>query len=374
MPLPPDLAEIWQRGVDAGFKLGALYPLAYSLSRRAGGSYNGMTGDVWMVVRPEVDDNRRTLLHELGHAQQNTEGSMVDPATIEEDWAQEADTWHRAAALARQWGYGDLFTDEWLRERLEREGQICEWCLAAADLFGTSNPRVARAALNAAQDVAWDGETPWDEERFAAALYGYSEDDTDVAAMVQLNRWAGRGSYSTGHIRQGEGFGPCDVGDEARQRATSWLLDALRRLRGGLSTRVTWTQRAWGRGGPEFLHLGLLTLDGDEHLPQAIEAIRAMLVDRLPERSVAAYATAYGDGQGQPRVYRIEAMHARAGGEKDAPQSELYILVPPERHRAQTAEAALQLYLRGWRKGMAYRHGPLSEGLELVWSLLGGRL
>jgi len=150
-PIPPMLANIWEEAKGMGNPARDLYVLTRPLSVATDGNYEAQTGDIWVVFHPQdLERSAEALLHELAHAERQPPTPEPHiPATIDEDWDEEAATFTRAAELAQEMGCGAVIPPARLDAQLTDVEELRELHHAAAQLFGIIDPFLARSTYKA---------------------------------------------------------------------------------------------------------------------------------------------------------------------------------------------------------------------------------
>ena len=369
IPTPPELAALWaQARADpafAGCCFGHLLTARLPLAWRAGGAHYPETGDTWVLwYADDPQRTRRNLLHELAHKQR---GSGV-PATIDQDWQEEHDTWADAQALAIRWGLADLLTDDVLAQCQGEVEQLWSEHLAAASLAGTSLPNLARAAHQALSDLAYQQQ--WDDNTFDSALNGFHEDDAINDMAVLFDRTLLRGSWSLGWGTGGS-FGAFALTDE---HACGTLRDTMTRVANGDRQRPFQIVDR----GPDYetIALWLGELEDDFILPTVLGACQVALLAH--SGSAFAHWTLYADRPDAAQVYRLEVRYDEQDDGASPPPAELWILTHPHRkERGRRAVAVLQMYIQSWLRTTKLDVEPLAAGyaygLSTLWNRLGSR-
>lgn len=341
---------LWQRARAAGIPLGRLAILHRPLTAaRIGGAWNRSTGDIWVLQSDDPAETLRRLLHELAHAERQS----PRPATIDEDWNEEAVTEHRARELAQRWDVGAIFDGLPLSQSLAQIETLRERHHLAADLAATREPFQARAAYDAICNLAHS--RGWGEATLEAALYDADEDDVVNAAIVDFSRAGLRASWRVGHGIGGT-FGQLACQQDTRSGAT--LRSALRQA-GYLTT--DWLSRRLVIFGdaPQRLSL-LLPLSEAAELPAVLSAAQALLLAH-PDQSLLATWRCYGETTETVRLYQLSLCFDQA-------TTNLWVLLRLRRSRDRVVEAALQRFILTWAKVTAIRSESFAEGLLTLWA------
>ena len=361
-PIP--LADLWERArSDSAYRLGRLIAVRTPLWWRAGAAHDLDSGDTWVRWYPDAPERSlRNLLHELAHNRRKTQL----PATVADDWRDELETWLEAAAIAAAWGL-DLFPADILDELCSLTEQLGVEHQAAAELAGTTDPRLARAAHIALCDLAeargWDGAT------FVDALDGVHRDAAVNDAAVGFDRTALRSVWSIGHGTGGT-FGPFEIADA---HAGSWLRDGLRRMARGEGQRP-FSELRLDRHEPKLLWFGELA--SDDKLPDVLGACQQALLAH--EGRALAFWALYADRPDAAQILHLRVSYeAQPDGTAPLPAEVWVALHPHRKARGRTAAAALQRYVESWLAMTRLSVEPLAEGyargLSALWSRLGVR-
>lgn len=361
-PIP--LAELWERArSDPAFTPGRLIAVRTPLWWRAGAAHDPDSGDAWLCWHPDAPERSlRNLLHELAHNRRKTQL----PATVADDWRDELETWLEAAAIAAAWGL-NLFPAEILDELCSLTEQLGVEHQAAAELAGTTDPRLARAAHIALCDLAeargWDGAT------FVDALDGVHRDAAVNDAAVGFDRTALRSAWSIGH-GVGGSFGAFGLADA---HASSWLRDGLRRMARGEGQRP-FAELRLARYEPKLLWFGELA--SDDTLPAVLGACQTALLAH--EGRALAFWTLYADRSDAAQILNLRVSYeAQPGGKAPLPAEVWLALHPHRKARGRVAAAALQRYAESWLAMTRLCVEPLIEGyahgVSALWSRLGAR-
>lgn len=353
---PPLLLDLWERGHAEGFYLGQLYVLDTPLVPGTAGSYNRQCGDIWVLHDAREPERTATrLLHELAHAARRDRTPRL---TIEGYYRDEVATQRLACTLARRWGVPHLLTaatrDAYLALMARRRDELP----AAGDLAGSRTLHIADACLDEVLRLAHVHE--WEQEHWQAALCGDTEDPAAMTAVMELDRCRLRRSWSLGW-GHGEGF-------EALQRPASahaarLLHDALTEVARGHATPGCGLLRLRHTGGTSYRHAFVPLWRTRDLVPALAAANRLLLGD---ERwSAEATWSLYGTEADPSRLYVLEIAYRAPIGEHPCgsapPEGRLWC---PVLRGDGALEAALQLYMRGWRCCTALRTGSLREGYE----------
>lgn len=347
---PQECRMLWQRARAAGIPLGRLAILRRPLTAaRIGGAWNRITGDIWVLQSDDPAETLRRLLHELAHAERQS----PRPATIDEDWNEEAVTEHRARELAQRWDVGAIFNGVPLSRSLAQIETLRERHHLAADLAATREPFQARAAYDAICNLAHS--RGWGEATLEAALYDADEDDAVNAAIVDFSRAGLRASWRVGHGIGGS-FGPLACQQDTRSGTT---LRAALHQAGALN--IDWLSRRLviSADSPRRLSL-LLTLSEAAELPAVLSAAQALLLAH-PDQSLLATWRCYGEPTESVRTYHLSVS-------VDQETTNLWVLLRPRRPRDRIVEAALQRFLLTWAEVTAIRNESFAEGLLTLWA------
>jgi hypothetical protein len=347
---PQECRMLWQRARAAGIPLGRLAILRRPLTAaRIGGAWNRSTGDIWVLQSDDPAETLRRLLHELAHAERQS----PRPATIDEDWNEEAVTEHRARELAQRWDVGASFDGLPLSRSLAQIETLRERHHLAADLAATRDPFQARAAYDAICNLAHSRR--WGEATLEAALYDADEDDAVNAAIVDFSRAGLRASWRVGHGIGGS-FGPLACQQDTRSGTT---LRAALHQAGALN--VDWLSRRLviSTDAPRRLSL-LLTLSEAAALPAVLSAAQALLLAH-PDQSLLATWRCYGEPTEAVRTYQLSVS-------VDQETTNLWVLLRPRRPRDRIVEAALQRFILTWAEVTAIRSESFAEGLLALWA------
>jgi hypothetical protein len=355
-PIPPLCLRIWECAQAAGIALGTLYVLKESLEPVVRGACD-TDHNIWVVwdeAHPE--ETAICLLHEVSHAKRGVKQAHIN---IDEDWDDEAAVFQLAREMAVGWGMADLLTEEQLGEKLQGVESLREGHWQAANLAGTADRRLARAAYQECHLIA--GQRGWTVEQFEQALYGWADDPTSNAALLDFPRSCLRSSWRQA-ASYGDGFGPQALlqGEDS----ANLLRSALREMARG--TRVPEFQRH--QRGTWEADFCLLSLEDSYELPSVLAAAQTALLNH-PDGSALAAWWVYGEEHVDIRVYRLSVSY-----ENHQPDAELWVLTAPERRRELTAEATWQRYIAGWlaprgpyKSMVGLRREPLRYGLKLYW-------
>lgn len=359
-PIPPLCLQIWEQAQADGISLGKLFVLRQSLEPGVGGSYNIESGDIWITFdeeHPEVA--AKCLLHELAHAKRRTKHD----GDIDSDWDEEAEVFRLARQLAVDWGLEEVFTEGQLEQELEGVERLRERHWAAANLAGTTERHLARAAYQALYVMA--GQSGWTMDVLDEALHGWSEDPATNAAVVDFPRSYLRSAWRLIGYEGGD-FGPLTLAQG--EDSGNLLRSTLRQMAKG--TVVPHFQRQQrGTWAADFC---FLPLSEAYELTRVIAAAQAALL-KHPEGSALASWWVYGNAvNASCRLYRLSVDY-----EDHQPDTELWVLATPERQRDMIAEAAWQRYIAGWvaprgshrESVVGLRRESLKEGLQLLWGL-----
>lgn len=347
---PQECRSLWQRARTAGIPLGQLAILCRPLTAaRIGGGWNRKSGDIWVLQSDDHAETLRRLLHELAHAERQS----PRPATIDDDWNEEAATEHRARELAQCWEVGAIFDGVPLSQSLAQIEMLRERHHLAADLAATRDPYQARAAYDAICDLAHT--RGWGEATLEAALYDADEDDAINAAIVDFSRANLRVSWRVGHGIGGS-FGPLACQQDTRSGAI--LRSALRQA-GYLTTDWLTRRLVISADSPRRLSL-LLTLSEAAELPAVLSAAQALLLAH-PDQSPLAIWRCYGESAETVRLYQLSVS-------VDQETTSLWVLLRPRRSRDRVVEAALQRFILTWATVTAIRCESFSEGLLALWA------
>jgi hypothetical protein len=342
---PQECRALWQRARAAGIPLGRLAILHRPVTAaRIGGGWNRSTGDIWVLQSDDPVETLRRLLHELAHAERQS----PRPATIDEDWNEEAATEHRARELAQRWDVGAIFDGVPLSRSLAQIETLRERHHLAADLAATREPFQARAAYDAICNLAHS--RGWGEATLEAALYDADNDDAVNAAIVDFSRASLRASWRVGHGIGGS-FGPLACQQDTRSGTT---LRAALHQAGALAT--TWLNRRLviSADAPRRLSL-LLTLSEAAELPAVLSAAQALLLAH-PDQSLLATWRCYGEPTESMHTYQLSVS-------VDQETTRLWVLLRPRRPRDRIVEAALQRFILSWATVTAIRSESFAEGL-----------
>jgi hypothetical protein len=342
---PQECRALWQRARAAGIPLGRLAILRRPLTAaRIGGAWNRSTGDIWVLQSDDPAETLRRLLHELAHAERQSSR----PATIDEDWNEEAATEHRARELAQRWDVGAIFDGVPLSQSLAQIETLRERHHLAADLAATRDPFHARAAYDAICNLAQS--RGWGEATLEAALYDADDDDAVNAAIVDFSRASLRASWRVGHGIGGS-FGSLACQQDTRSGAI--LRSALRQA-GYLTTDWLTRRLVISTNATRRLSL-LLTLSEAAELPAVLSAAQALLLAH-PDQSLLATWRCYGDPTESVRTYQLSVS-------VDQETTNLWLLLRPRRPRDRIVEAALQRFILSWATVTAIRSESFAEGL-----------
>ena len=361
---PPVCLDLWQRAkADSTFHLGQLFVLSQPLLPFTGGTYNRVTGDIWVLL--DAEEPQRTaqwLLHELAHARQRLQDP---PESIDADWDQEAATFRQARELALEWGRGDLFSEEALAGELEAIEQYREAHWAACELAGSTQPHLARAMHEAVGLLKLRHQ--WDAATFEAALHGYADDPALPLAVVGVDRCGLRGSWRLLGDEGTETEALHLPQDEESARLLRWTLADLARDRQSRPSRFV-RQRSVA---DEQIDLAFLRLASQADLGQVVRQTQRALLAYDEEASALARWTVFGSQTeaAGPRLYHLRVDY-RTDHRPHPPSAEVWVLAQPERPRDLVAEAAWQLYLGSWRRLSHVQAEPLADGLERLWDTL----
>ncbi len=350
MEPPQECRMLWQRARAASIPLGRLAILRRPLTAaRIGGAWNRSTGDIWVLQSDDPAETLRRLLHELAHAERQS----PRPATIDEDWDEEAATEHRARELAQRWDVGAIFDGMPLSQSLAQIETLREHHHLAADLAATREPFQARAAYDAICNLAHS--RGWGEATLEAALYDADEDDAVNAAIVDFSRAGLRTSWRVGHGIGGS-FGPLACQQDTRSGAI--LRSALRQA-SYLTTDWLTRRLVISADSPRRLSL-LLTLSEAAELPEVLSAAQALLLAH-PDQSLLATWRCYGEPTESVRTYQLSVS-------VDQETTNLWVLLRPRRPRDRIVEAALQRFILTWAEVTAIRNESFAEGLLALWA------
>ncbi|HSH77426.1 MAG TPA: hypothetical protein VLA19_02720 [Herpetosiphonaceae bacterium] len=349
--------RIWRRAQDEGLALGALYVLRSPIDLGVGGSYNRHTRDIYIVQDPDESELHaaRMLLHELAHA-----ASLCDvPVTVDEDWDEEVRTFRRARDLAEHWGFHAVLQDDWPEDEIAIiEERLRQQHHEAAAIAGSRDPGTARSAWATLLAIKLD--RGWDHETFDLAISGIADDPDANASMVDFDRCTLRSCWSL--FQPGIDFGAFAL--PQNERSAHWLRDALRRVAG---RTVAPPFRALG---PDTYveRLRCVQLDRGTGLEEAIAVLNTALLDMPGTSALACWHLYAGEaGRGGQRIYRLSVTYA---GQQP---TEVWVLVRARHEPDLYAEAALQRFIRSWRRATGLQVAPLGEGLEVLWSQLAVR-
>ena len=347
---PQECRMLWQRARAAGIPLGRLAILRRPLTAaRIGGAWNRSTGDIWVLQSDDPAETLRRLLHELAHAERQS----PRPATIDEDWDEEAATEHRARELAQRWDVGAIFDGVPLSRSLAQIETLRERHHLAADLAATRDPYQARAAYDAICDLAHTH--GWGEATLEAALYDADEDDAVNAAIVDFGRAGLRASWRVGHGVGGT-FGQLSCQQDTRSGA---LLRSALRQAGQLNANWLCRRLLVSSDAPRRLSL-LLTLSEAAELPTVLSAAQTLLLAH-PDQSPLATWRCYGEPAETVRLYQLSVS-------VDQETTNLWVLLRPRRSRDRVVEAALQRFILTWATVTAIRCESFAEGLIILWA------
>ena len=371
LPTPPACAALIERARADGILLGRLYVLSCPLTPGVRGSYDRTSGDLWCHFYAGDQRGDRPVLQCLLTLIAHAKLCQPVPETIEQDWQQEQAAWEAAIALASAWGMEDVFPEADLSER-EREAEHLLVChQAAGELAGNLDPFIARAAYHALADIRH--ERGWNDEQFEAALYGYSEQDEENAAVLAFDRTLLRASWSIPYrtSREGPPFGEWTLPQPLG--AQHVLRHALEHAACAKKNRTTlrFVEREWF---DVPLHLHFRRVESDLDLTQLIDTANAWLIEEGRDLSAEGMWWLYAGSA--EHVYRL-TVHYKPSfdetrpAEQMPPARELWALFRVGQH-LRNVEAAYQRYILSWLRLQELRCEPLADGLQLLWASLGG--
>lgn len=226
----------------------------------------------------------------------------------------------------------------------------------AGDIAGSHALHVATTCLDDLRRIA--GLHGWDDPAWEALLWGYGDDGPLLTAAVELDRCRFRPCWSLGW-GYGEGFEALALSPTSA--AAELLRDGLTRVARGWAPRARRLLRhRRSPGGTPYRH-AYIPLWYERDLTAFLAVANLLLLGEPAWGAEASWAI-YGTAGDDCRIYTLEVSYRAPIGERPAgePPPDARVWCPVFR-AGDAAEAALQLYIRGWRRCTALRPGSLRD-------------
>jgi hypothetical protein len=370
LPTPLAFEALLRRARAEAIPVGQLFVVSRPLFPGVHGDYQRETRELWCLLDVTDPEGERKALQCLLSLMVHARREAEDPRTIEEDWQREHDAWQEAAQLAQAWGLG-AFSQADLEERLAEVERLSAAHLAAGALAGSADPHIARAAYGALLEVR--ATRGWDEQQWAEALAGVSEDEEANTAVLSFDRtqlrrfW--RVTAATSRQPKAPPFGALTL--LPMPGAASILRRALKAAAERQIQRPP-LHPVSSRWQEAPLSLHLLQVAGEGDLAHALDVANVCLIETAPELAAEAQWAVYGQPGGD-HLYRLSVGYLPVRGTRQPEETlpaaqEVWVCFLNPVGKRQRLEAAWQGYITGWQRWIEIDTGTLTEGLSQLWS------